>query len=398
MTRLNNQLSYAGADDLVAGFTPQQLIAQVMGTQQALDPNGDLAASTGALRDTVDGVDISQYISGDALNTLSDLSSSRGVPQEVLDLIQSGDVAGVDMLGDLANSTALPDSVVQRLSSGSGVDTEFLNNLLDGKTTAGTDALASTANGDFLFGGDGFNAAVEAAVRQAQPGIISQFAGAGVGGGTGALAQEAISRAAVDAFASQFANERGNQLGAANSLASLEQGDRAQTADIAEAIQGLNLAGADFDANTAETLGRLTQSGIDLSGDLAAQIAGFDLSGRGQDLDSANLLASLFTNENNERFDAASLLANLGIGERANSLAAAERLPGISTLPIELLSAIGGERQSLNQAQLEAPINANLQMIQAALAGVPIESLLGGKTKTRSHSLSGSYSFGGVGG
>ncbi|MEM7002402.1 MAG: hypothetical protein AAF529_16555, partial [Pseudomonadota bacterium] len=74
----------------------------------------------------------------------------------------------------------------------------------------------------------------------------------------------------------------------------------------------------------------------------------------------------------------------------------AERLPGISTLPIELLSAIGGERQSLNQAQLEAPINANLQMIQAALAGVPIDSLLVGKTKTRSHSLGGSFSFGGV--
>ena len=40
-------------------------------------------------------------------------------------------------------------------------------------------ALESTASGDFLYGGEGFDAAVEAAVRAAAPGILSTFGGAG---------------------------------------------------------------------------------------------------------------------------------------------------------------------------------------------------------------------------
>src|SRR5690606_8136743 len=71
----------------------------------------------------------------------------------------------------------------------------------------GTETLQQTAAGDFLMGGQGFDAAVEAAVRAARPGILSAFGSAGSGGGTGALANAAIGQSAVDAFARQFAQE-----------------------------------------------------------------------------------------------------------------------------------------------------------------------------------------------
>lgn len=76
--------------------------------------------------------------------------------------------------------------------------------------------LLDTAQGDFLFGGEGFDAAVNAATRAAQPGILSSFgrAGRGVSG----LGQAAVGQAATDAFASQFGQERGRQLAAAQAL------------------------------------------------------------------------------------------------------------------------------------------------------------------------------------
>lgn len=82
-----------------------------------------------------------------------------------------------------------------------------------------TDALEGTARGDFLLGGPGFDAAVDASVRAAQPHILSTFGAAGRG--TGGLAQAAIGRAATDAFASQYGQERARQLLAAQALPGL---------------------------------------------------------------------------------------------------------------------------------------------------------------------------------
>lgn len=76
--------------------------------------------------------------------------------------------------------------------------------------------LLDTAQGNFLFGGQGFNEAVDAAVRQAQPNILSTFGAAGRG--TGGLAQEAIAQSASDAFARLFNQERGRQLQSAIAL------------------------------------------------------------------------------------------------------------------------------------------------------------------------------------
>lgn len=78
------------------------------------------------------------------------------------------------------------------------------------------DALMRTARGDFLYGGEGFDQAVDAATRQVQPHILSTFGGAGRG--TGGLAQTAIAQAISDAFAGQYGAERARQLTAATAL------------------------------------------------------------------------------------------------------------------------------------------------------------------------------------
>jgi hypothetical protein len=74
-----------------------------------------------------------------------------------------------------------------------------------------------TANGDYLYGGQGFNAAVDAAIRRATPQVNSQFALSGQTGRTG-LADAAIAQQGLDAFASQYANERQLQEAAKNNL------------------------------------------------------------------------------------------------------------------------------------------------------------------------------------
>lgn len=79
--------------------------------------------------------------------------------------------------------------------------------------------LTETARGDFLFGGQGFDQAVDAAVRAAQPHVFSTFGGAGRG--TGGLAQAAIAEAATDAFARQFGQERSRQFAAQSALPGL---------------------------------------------------------------------------------------------------------------------------------------------------------------------------------
>jgi hypothetical protein len=67
-------------------------------------------------------------------------------------------------------------------------------------------------NGDYLYGGSGFNAALDAAQRQVLPQVNSAFERAGRTGS--GLAAEAQTRALGDAFASQYGQERQNQLAA----------------------------------------------------------------------------------------------------------------------------------------------------------------------------------------
>lgn len=101
------------------------------------------------------------------------------------------------------------------------------------------DALNSTAGGDFLFGGQGFNQAMDAAQRSIMPRVQSAFgSGGGVGGGTGGLAHEAMARALGDSFAGLYGQERANQLGAAGQLGSLASGERGRQLSALGALPG----------------------------------------------------------------------------------------------------------------------------------------------------------------
>lgn len=70
--------------------------------------------------------------------------------------------------------------------------------------------LMKTLGGDYLYGGPGFNAAYQAAANEIIPGVESRFnAGGRFGSG---LARQAETKALADAFASQYGNERQNQM------------------------------------------------------------------------------------------------------------------------------------------------------------------------------------------
>lgn len=81
--------------------------------------------------------------------------------------------------------------------------------------TTAQQGLLSTAQGDFLAGGPGFEAALEAAQNQFVPQILSRF-----GSGSG-LADAAIAQGTTDSFAQLFNAERARQQGAQAALPGL---------------------------------------------------------------------------------------------------------------------------------------------------------------------------------
>lgn len=74
--------------------------------------------------------------------------------------------------------------------------------------------LQKTINGEYLTGGKGFDAALEAAKNKILPSVNSSFEKSGRGGS--GLADVAKTGAISDAFAGQYAQERQNQLSATN--------------------------------------------------------------------------------------------------------------------------------------------------------------------------------------
>lgn len=293
---LSNLQQQAGGD-LVADFNPIQQLAQGMGVQEAL--------------------------SGQAFPTAQNTA---------MQIAQGGQLPGTDILSQLASGSAVPQQT-----------TDLLTQLSQGGAVpqTATDALEATAGGDFLFGGQGFDQAVEAAVRAARPAILSTFGAAGPSRATGGLAETAIAQSAQDAFARQFANERRNQLGAAGQLGQLGLAQTGQQADIAQALGQLGLAGTG------------------LQGDLATS------------------------------------LGQLGLGGQSQQLQAAGMLPDLATADINLLSGVGEQIQGQEQAELETPFNAQLQLLQAALGGLPISSLLGRDTKGKQRGLTFGFDLGG---
>lgn len=167
--------------------------------------------------------------------------------------------------------------------------------------------LERTAAGDYLFGGEGFDQAVNAAMNRAIPQISSVFGGDAANVASG-LASSAVAQAGLDAFAGQYGQERGRQLGAAQAL---DQGGRIDRG------QYLGLAG--------QELGR---------------------QGAGQQF-----------------------LAGLTNQERQRQMAAAAGLPDIGMLDANAMMNIGGILQGQGQRELDAPINNQLRLLMAALQG-----------------------------
>lgn len=98
---------------------------------------------------------------------------------------------------------------------------------------AANDQLTSTLNGDYLYGGQGFNAAIDAATRKILPAVNGTFEAAGRG--RSGLADVAKTQAISDAFANQYANERTNQQRAmmfAPQVANMDYQDISKLAEV----------------------------------------------------------------------------------------------------------------------------------------------------------------------
>jgi hypothetical protein len=92
--------------------------------------------------------------------------------------------------------------------------------------TAATGTLAGMAQGNGQYGSVGFNEAVQASLRAAQPMVASTFSGAGSGGLKSGLAQIGMQQAASDSFARLYGDERNRQLSAAGNLGQLSLGEQ----------------------------------------------------------------------------------------------------------------------------------------------------------------------------
>lgn len=136
-------------------------------------------------------------------------------------------------------------SVLSEIADGSDIFDTFNQGSDLLTNSSGRSALQQTADGDFLFGNPGFDAAVQAAIAQAMPHIGSNIA---LQGGAGALSgsakDTALVEAATNAFAREFGNERNRQIGAANSLVGADQFAGNTLANIANADRTRQFAAA----------------------------------------------------------------------------------------------------------------------------------------------------------
>tara|TARA_R110000772_G_scaffold50336_5_gene115698 strand:- start:5584 stop:7527 length:1944 start_codon:yes stop_codon:yes gene_type:complete len=255
---------------LISPFNPVQLESMNKAAAFARDPRGDLVQSQDVLREISDDADIREL-------------AVRGQ-----NLIESG--AGRERLGQFENTAA--------------------------GNQIGINALEGTAAGNSLYGGPGFNEAVAASMRAAQPIIASTFSKAGSGGLKSGLAQIGMQQAASDAFARQYGQERGNQLNAANSLNSLA------------------------------------------------------LSNRGMQTDAAGRLLSADQQAGNTQLQ----LAN---ADRARQMQAAQLLPQYGLMGSDILGSIGGQQQSQDTAQRQAGVDQYQKLMDFSFGNFNPTSLMG---------------------
>lgn len=427
--RALSSLERLGPENLVSEFTPEQEIALQLATGRAFGADGFIPTAQDQFLRTAQGVPISEFLPAGVTDSLSGFGRA---PEDVL---------GADVIEALTRSGVLPSSSVNTLTGAQNAGLPFgsdalsidpniasflpavsqdtLTRLSGPQTPRNTDALLSilnrssvpdaataalqrTAEGDFLFGGEGFDQAVDAAVRAALPQIRSVFGSAGAGGATGGLAQTAVGQAAIDAFASRFGEERGRQLSAADRLATLGLDESRLSLAAQDALEGQSLARNAQSLGAADVLGRL---GLDSRGqaiDAGSRLAGIDLSNRSlrqgaaetlanlgllqseQGIQGAGLLADFIGGERQRELSASGLLADIANTERGRSLEAARALPDVGLLDVNLLDQVGGTRQAQAEREARAPLDFNQLLLAAALGGLPIESLLGDTTSGRS--------------
>lgn len=403
LTNLAQQLNN---DDLVADFTGPQDLAHMIGTGRALGDGGFFPTAQNTILNAAQGDGLS-FVPDDARTALGGAAQGSNldfIPPEVLQRLQSGggDLPGTSVLEAFSQRSSIPGQVMDVLGAG-GSDFDVLTGVLEqqGVSPEARRVLENTAQGDHLAGGQGFQEAVDSAVRAATPAVLSTFGRAGVGGNTGGLAQTAIAKTAIDAFADQYANERSNQLGAAGRLSDLDLAERGQDASIATTLEQLGLSSRGLDIDGASALGSLSLSDAGQRGDFANALAQLGLSQDGQDLSGLNTLTQLFGDERSRQLGAADTLADLSQTERANQLNAAGMLPGLAMADVDVLNNIGLERQAQNQRQIQAPIDAQLQLLMASM-GIPssMGPFLGSGTSNRNfnHFGQAKFSFGGMGG
>lgn len=353
--------------------------------------------------------------------------------EQVLNTARAPGTVGQSMT---ALRNLLDDSTVSRIP---GIATDALEGLITsaGETAipaSATEALEATARGDFLAGGEGFDTAVDAAVRAALPQIRSVFGSAGAGGFDSGLAQTAVGQAATDAFARQFGAERGRQVGAADALARLgiteagrRSGDQLSAASaLADQqlrerglLSGNTLASArslddlqqrDISRRQGETLSaadilgsqNLSDAGLRINA--LGQLEAADVTRRGQSADAARALADidlsrsqlaggLLEGSANRALSGGGLLTNLINAERNRQEAATRDLPGAAAAGPEGIFNVGSILQDQEQRELTGRQEFNEMLLRLALGVFDPSEALGEFQQTRDRGFG--FSFGG---
>jgi hypothetical protein len=274
-------LANRSPDEMVAGFDPAQIAGQNEMLAAAQGSGGFLPTAQQQFLQTAAGRGLGSILDSPAY-----------------DALRQNALGGYSALSDPARRS------LEAAAGGQGVG-------------PGGEALAAHARGDYLYGGEGFNNALQAAMNQIQPQVQSRFGQAGPGASTGGLAQAAMNQGTSDAFANLYSQNLNRQVGAANTLT-------------------------------------------------------------GQSLTGANALGSFGAQDLARQMSAASQLGNFGMQERGNALNAAAALPNLAMFAPNAMMNVGAQRQGLAQQRLDAPFAAQLQLLEAIYGGAPaFQSLLG---------------------
>ena len=156
--------------------------------EESYEYEGPVAMASGGDEDTEETVQRSEPWAGQAPHLLDLYQGARG--------IQERTPYGGTVFPDYSPITEeAMGAIAERARAGSPL------------MSPATDLASRTLGGEFLYGGPGFDAALDAAVGRITPGIMSTFEAAGRGGG--GLEKAAIAKAIGREFAGMYGDERG---------------------------------------------------------------------------------------------------------------------------------------------------------------------------------------------